>query len=480
MPIKHLHNLFTRYKLPLIFLAAMLLFLQDAKAQTAGSVPELLDSVVNTDPNPNKLLKPKEKRFGRAALLFGLSETVIWTFDRYVTQVDWAKITWKTTKHNIKPANWDFDNDPFTTNQFGHPYHGSLFFNSFRSNGYNFYQSAAATAVGSYLWETFAETQAPAPNDFVNTTFGGIVLGEMTHRISNKIINNRTRGMKRQVSEVVAFIINPTNGLNRIFDGRWGKVSRNPLEHDSTKISAEFDIGLREFGTGNMNILKQGKFGWFARAKFLYGTRYEDYKTPFSNMYIAAEFGQDDSTNLNTLNVYGSLTGWEVKSTEKLQSIAILSANYDFIRNEAFFYGGQSVRLNLFSDYKLSKKVRMSSIFGVGPVLLAAVPSNYIYRDRNYAYGSGVSVAAGGAISIMDKLHYSIDYRGAWIRTINGYASYYFLHALTSEFRFTFNDTFSIAAEPGYFNLYGNYKYLNDIQRHYPYLRLSARYTVSL
>ncbi|RYY36207.1 MAG: DUF3943 domain-containing protein [Sphingobacteriaceae bacterium] len=480
MSTKRLRNFFFSCRFLLLILSLILLHPFEGNAQTADNVPELLDSVVNTDPVPDKLLKPKKKRFGRAALLFGISELGIWGFDRYVTQVDWAKITWKTTKNNINPAHWQFDNDPFTTNQFGHPYHGSLFFNSFRSNGYSFYESAAATAVGSYLWETFAETQAPSPNDFVNTTFGGIVLGEMTHRISNKIINNERTGFKRQVSEVIAFIINPTNGLNRIMDGKWGKYGRNTIEHDSTKISAEFDIGLRQFGTGDVNLLKEGKFGWFARAKFLYGTRYEDYKTPFSNIYIAGEFGQDDSTYLNTINVYGSLTGWEVKSTEKLQSLAIISANYDFIRNEAFFYGGQSVRFNLFSDYKLSNKIRMSSIFGAGPVLLAAVPSNYMYRERNYAYGSGATVAAGGSISISDKFFYSLDYRGAWIRTINGYDSYYFLHTLTSEFRYALNKTLSIAAEPGYFNLYGHYKYLNDVQRHYPYLRLSARYTVGL
>src|SRR6185312_2086399 len=97
------------------------------------------------------------------------------------------------------------------------------------------------------LWETFAESQPPAPNDFINTSFGGIVLGEMTYRLSNKIINNHIRGTHRQMSEIFAFLVCPTNGINRILDGKWGKVDRNSLEVDSSKISAEFDVGYRKF-----------------------------------------------------------------------------------------------------------------------------------------------------------------------------------------------------------------------------------------
>src|SRR5690606_40365982 len=64
---------------------------------------------------------------------------------------------------------WDWDDNQFTTNQIDHPFHGSLYFNAFRSNGYNFYQSSLATIAGSYIWETAGETQHPSINDLVNT-----------------------------------------------------------------------------------------------------------------------------------------------------------------------------------------------------------------------------------------------------------------------------------------------------------------------
>ncbi len=165
-----------------------------------------------------------KKKFWLGAGELLISETTPWLVDNYIRKVDYTHITWQTVKYNLSPASWTWDNDAFTTNQFGHPYHGSLFYNSLRSNGYSFWQAVPASFAGSYLWETFAENQPPAPNDFINTGFGGITLGEMTYRLANKMVNNRSRGLKRQLSEVIALLINPVNGLTRIIDGRWGRL----------------------------------------------------------------------------------------------------------------------------------------------------------------------------------------------------------------------------------------------------------------
>ena len=77
---------------------------------------------------------------------------------------------------------WVWDLDDFTVNQFGHPYQGNNYFNAGRANGLSFYESAAMTAFGSGTWEYFGETNHASLNDFINTTLGGIALGEMFHR----------------------------------------------------------------------------------------------------------------------------------------------------------------------------------------------------------------------------------------------------------------------------------------------------------
>jgi len=453
-----------------------------ANAQTPFDARPLLRKPTKKDTiqSDNSTTKPK-KHFGRAAFEFGLAELTPWTYDRYIVNKDYAHISFSTVGHNLNPGSWTFDNDEFQTNQFGHPYHGNLFFNSFRANGYSFWEAAPAAAVGSYIWETVAENQAPAPNDFINTTFGGIVLGEMTYRLSNRIISKQSTGFKRQASEVAAFIIDPMNGLTRIMDGKWGKVSDGDIDKpDSTNVHADFDLGFRTFSTNNINTANTERSGLYGRIKLVYGSAEKDLKTPFSNIYVNTEFGQDDSSKVNIISVYGSLIGWDFsKADSQNQELLIISANYDYIHNQAFFYGGESAKANLFSEYKLSKGITVNTSFGLGPVLLAAVPDKYLFNGRNYDYTSGVSVIAGAGISIDDKLYYSINYRGAALFTINGNQSHYFLHVVSSELRYALGDGFSLCAEPGYLTLKGDYKHHEDVTKNYSYFRVSTRYSLN-
>ncbi|MBB3056372.1 DUF3943 domain-containing protein [Mucilaginibacter gotjawali] len=413
-----------------------------------------------------------KKRFGRAVLLLSATEVLPWTFDRFVTGAAWSKISFKTVGSNTKPSSWFWDNDDFLTNQFGHPSHGSIFFNSFRSNGYSFWQSAPATFAGSYIWETFGESQAPSINDFINTGFGGSILGEFTHRFANKIINNHSRGLKRQANEVLALLINPANGLNRIIDGKWGKVSVNPVEKDTTKVYVEFDAGMRRFSVNN----RDGSFSWYGRFKLLYGSPYENYRSPFSFISINTEFGKSIKSNVNLISVYGSLAGFWVQYTDQTQQMALLTANYDYINNDAFFYSSENIKLNLFSKFKLSRKIKLNTTFGTGPIILAAIPDPYLKLDRHYDYCWGAGLNAGAMISLNDRFFYGINYRGGWFKTYSGNSSDNFLHTVTSELGFKIIKGYSISAEPGYFDLLGHYKHYPGYDKTYPYLRISVRF----
>ena len=417
-----------------------------------------------------------KKRFGRAAILWSLTQITPWVYDRYIAKADWAYISIKSLRYNLHPASWEWDIDGFTTNQFAHPSQGSIYFNAYRSNGYNFWQSVPAAFAGSYLWETAAEKQAPSINDFVNTGFGGVVLGETLHRFSNRLINNRSRGVKRQASEVLAFVMNPANGLNRLLDGKWGKVPANSIQRDSTKIYTEFDVGLRRFKVNGQD----GKFGWYSHVKMRYGSPFENYKTPFDYIYANMEFGRDDTTAVNIVSFYGSLAGWRIGLSDHSRHTGILTANFDYIDNEAFFYSSESVRFNLFSEFRLPGKFKIITVAGAGPLLLAAVPDPYLYLGRTYDYGSGVGFGFNGEVSFDGRLFYSLNYRGGWLKTLSGNSSEYFLHTVTSEFRVRIANAFSLCAEPGYFTLKGHYKNEPNTNRTYPYFRVSVRYAVEL
>ena len=92
-----------------------------------------------------------------------------------------AEITPETWWENMQQG-WVWDLDDFTVNQVGHPYQGSNYYTAGRANGLSFYESAAVAAFGSTTWEYYGETNHPSLNDFINTTLGGIALGEMLHR----------------------------------------------------------------------------------------------------------------------------------------------------------------------------------------------------------------------------------------------------------------------------------------------------------
>src|SRR5688572_5713393 len=212
-----------------------------------------------------------KKRFWRAAGELMLVQVIPWAYNYYVRDADFAHISMESIKHNIQFSNWEWDDNSFKTNQFAHPYHGSLYFSSFRTNGYSFWQSAPAAFAGSYIWEVAGETHPPAPNDFINTSLGGISLGEMTYRLSNHIVRDNQRGFKRQMQEVFAFLVNPMNGFNRILDGRWGRVHVHSTDTVEAPLKGFLDIGVRRFSTEYEDVLTRGDNEFYVRLRLIYG-----------------------------------------------------------------------------------------------------------------------------------------------------------------------------------------------------------------
>lgn len=416
------------------------------------------------------------KRFGRAAGKMLLANLIPWSYDKYVAQANSADVTFKSVQHNLNPGNWGWDDGNFSTNQFAHPYHGSISFNAYRSNGYSFWQSVPGAFAGSYIWETAAESLDFSINDFINTSYGGIIIGEMTHRLANRLINQRSTGIKRQASEVLAMVINPANGLNRLLDGKWGTLSSGATQPaDSSKIYAELDIGVRRIRI-NKN---KTPVRWSGRVKLTYGTPLGNLKAPFSYLSIDAEFGKDLNGIVSQLSIYGSLAGWHSRSDDRSKHICMLTANYEYINNEVFLYSAQSIKFNLLSDRMISDQFTLRTAVGVGPILLAAVPNSYSEKERPYDYCSGASFNASGYMSYRNRFFYGISYRAGLFKTLSGNSSYHLLHALAGDIRFSYNQRFSIGIEPGYLNLKGKYKYYDDINDHYAYLRFSVRYSMA-
>lgn len=123
-----------------------------------------------------------EKKYWLPAIeIIGLNLGV-GAFNTYIMNEDFAKISWKTIGDNFKTG-FVWDEDPFLMNHFMHPFHGAAYFNSARSNGLEFWESAPYALFGSFMWEFFMENEPPSYNDIVNTPVTGIILGEISYRV---------------------------------------------------------------------------------------------------------------------------------------------------------------------------------------------------------------------------------------------------------------------------------------------------------
>lgn len=422
----------------------------------------------------------REKKFIRAGTEWFLTQAFPASFNRFITKDPYSYITFKNFINHQRLSAWDWDDNQFSTNHFDHPYHGQLYFNSFRSNGYNLLQSSIATAAGSYIWETAGETQAPSINDFVNTTFGGILLGEMLHRVSRNVIGRGRNERHKKANEFTAFIVNPVNGLNRFLDGKLGSVD-DYYAVDSSVIRASIDIGARRFDTRFGNLLDRGKTSYFLRLKLQYSNGEHNYKRPFDQFNVNLEMGQGDSSLINAINVHATMYGTDFFSTPRGDYYGLLTAHYDFYNNDSFFYGAQSINYNLMGEYHYKNSSLKTNLAG-GAVLLAAVPDPYLLygASRNYNYGSGLGYRFNGVLNVGERLLFMADYNGGIFYTISGNDSHYLLNALNVDMSFRFFKNFALTFNSGYFSLHGNFKDpdLPDFDREFPFARLSLGYSL--
>ncbi|RFM27332.1 DUF3943 domain-containing protein [Deminuibacter soli] len=437
------------------------------------------DTIRHTDTLqiPDSVDLPQKKRFWRASGELMLAQVIPWSVNYFIRDADFAHISFSSIWYNLNLSHWEWDDNKFATNQFAHPYQGSLYYSSFRTNGYSFWQAAPAAFAGSFMWEVAGETHPGAPNDFINTSMGGISLGEMSYRVANLVVNDQQRGFKRQLQEIAALVINPMYGFNRILDGKWGRVRRpdNPSLKRVT-LHGLLDGGIRQYSEKESDLFKRGRNEWYAGLRFLYGDPFKDYRKPFDNFLLQLEVGGGDTAHINVVKVGGNLYGWQLSSTAKATHIGAITANYDYYRNSSFFYSGQSINFNVYSNLPFSRNVHLYSQLGAGIVILAAVPDAYLYygEGRNYDYGPGISLLLNERLQLFRKLWFHVTYRGGWTKTINGNKSSFFLHAFTSELRYDMFKNVSAGVEWGYFFLDGTYKDYDDVQKKYPYLKAAV------
>ncbi len=360
------------------------------------------------------------KRFWLAASEVALMEFLPWVFDRYIADEDFARISWHTVSENFK-AGFGFDNDDFNTNQFLHPYHGSLFFNAGRSNGYSYWESGLFTLAGSLVWECCMENTRPSWNDLVNTTLGGMALGEMEHRLSTVLLDNTATGGERFWRELGAALINPVGALTRLVDGDMFRQFPNSEERYPDGFRLDARLGYRRVEGGQAENPDQAAIDLAAA----YGDPFDaDVLKPFDAFWGEIDLDFPGGPAISLAEVRGILRSWELtERTSSARQVLEVSQEYQYIDNEAEVFGAEMFSGGWMSRYALGGGWVAATDLNALAIPLAGVKTiNFAapQTGRNYDYGPGGGARAGARLYVRDDQVLDASYSVVWTHTVNG------------------------------------------------------------
>ncbi len=386
----------------------------------------------------------------------------------------WAEVGPETWRNNFTYP-WQWDDNQFNNNQFAHSYQGNLYYNAARTNGYNFWGAALWPAGGSLMWEYFFEAWAPAPNDFVNTAVGGVVLGETLFRISRLALDNTATGAERVWREIANGLLNPMSGINRLVRGETGRVSANPPSWRPSAILGVLDLGYRRTTSSIASgAIETGSNQWNATFLLSYGDPARDLSgKPFSYFAIRADLaGPGDDGLVNQFSARGSLAAWPLGKSRRHQ--VAVSLEYDFFDNPAFVYGGQSIQVGLVSAIGAPGKTwwGQTNVLFNG-VLLGAVESDYYQavEGRNYDYGPGLGAILSGRLFYKNRLQGTAAYTGLWLHTVDGTESAHYQDALLLEGRYWASRKIGLGLSYTGYNRHSDYSGLPDVEEYSSFVR---------
>ena len=315
-----------------------------------------------------------------------------------------AKVTFKTWWTNLKYG-FEWDDNPFTTNQFGHPYQGSNYYTGARANGLSYWESAAVAAFGSATWEYFGENNYASFNDLVNTTLGGIALGETFHRAAWMIRDTTATGKTRLWQEILATVIDPVGGANRFVSGDSSRVSEKPKQFAPATTNATLFAGALWQGRNSAAFSESAK--GFLEMDLQYGEPLKGRsRDPFDAFTV--NFRMGGGKGISDVRVRGRLLGQPISDDGRVHFA--VAQSYDYIANEAYEFGRQGFDAAVSARRSLTSRIQAVLVGGAGVTALGAVdqvekPTTLDEpvgdEPRNYDYGPG-STFAGGALFLWE------------------------------------------------------------------------------
>jgi Domain of unknown function (DUF3943) len=333
----------------------------------------------------------------------------------------WARVSPQSWSANLR-SGWTWDSDNFNINMFGHPYQGGTYFRSGRTNGLSFWGSVPLAFLGSAEWEFFGETTKPSLNDFYNTGFGGIVIGEMVYRLVAVIRDNQAHGAVRVLRELAALPLDPTGGFRRLVGGDFTRVYANPGEHAPPPLALQLQGGgaqARDSGVAGRRAL-----GGVFVAELSYGDAFATpYARPF-DVFLARALVIPGASPIGELRIAGRLYAREFTSTSApVRTIFTVRQKIEYTENPAYKFGGQSVEAGMVTGFSLGRGVEARTEGYAEAIMLGAVDAPGAGdpgTPRSYDFGPGVGADLAASLQVRHFPVLSARYHWSMIHSVSG------------------------------------------------------------
>lgn len=326
-------------------------------------------------------------------------------------------VDWDSIERNLRTAP-EFDRDPFSVNQIGHPYQGGIYYGLARSAGLGYWESLLYTLAGSYLWETAGETTRPSINDHVSTGIGGTFVGEALFRMSSLLLEGggERPGFWRELG---AAAISPPTGLNRLLFGeRFRPVFRS---HDPA-IFLRFRVGFTlttDVESGGLLAQPKEQEG-NAEFMLVYGLPGKpgyEYRRPFDFFLFEFTAVPNASTAQNAIEnvtIRGLLVGTGYAWGESYRGVWGLFGGYEYLSPQIFRLSATNLALGTLGQWWLSGTVALqASVLGGAGFGAAGTVGD---RDeRDYRYGVIPHGIVGLRLVVGDLLMLEGQGRQYWI-----------------------------------------------------------------
>lgn len=337
-------------------------------------------------------------------------------------------------KQNLKTG-FVWDSDRLATNHVGHPYNGGLYFLAARGCGMNFWQSVPYSAAGSLLWELFAEKEPPGLNDMISTPLAGAAFGEVFHRTSNYLLDDRTRGPERIAREVAAAIINPVGLVDRFLTGKLWKSNTSSF-YDADHVPLGLAVTAADRFMSDGSDITRGHHYPILQIDMEYGDAMDvSENRPFDYFFgsTTMHLGSSNTQPLfDDISITGRLWGREIETgSDNSEAVFGIWQQFDYFHTRSAREDESNPLFN-FSEtvaagpgllfWHSSKNAVFHQGLFADVIGLGAVENENIFIiERHYNMGCGFALKSLSHLKLWDRVSLSFQGKLFYLNTWGDY-----------------------------------------------------------